>query len=489
MLRSNPHPTTDRHKPAFGLCKLPTRHPKKKDPHNRGSFFCAIPCKNAGKEAGENLSPQRGLSCYLGENSRKLHAMRGFNHIAGGLAFTGIFASFADVNLFEKPQYVGACVFFSLLPDIDHTRSTIGKAFYPIAKMVDRKYGHRTVTHCFLFFVGVVALVGLLERLLTSGRTLTGIAALALGSHLLFDMCTRQGVPLFLPFTRARCVLPGNPNMRLSSKSPLAEVVVFLGFCLLLTTTLPLMANGFWATVNNEFATFDHVQRELDRKPDILYLETKEGQAGQVVSATDEATVIYNGRGFVKLDPKTAHPLRFKHTGKPRGTQRLEFVAIDADSLRQIVKLPLIALKATCTVPIRYRIDGQQYEQTTLALDYPAGFVFSVVAPDNTATEQRLLTLRAQVAEYDAASRLYQQDLQMYKMQIDRMSQQHAQLSEYDQGRNVEDIAKAKALLAATKAPDHAAARAIAVVEINRLKSTLKGQKPTFTGVATLWKP
>ncbi len=415
--------------------------------------------------------------------------MRGFNHIAGGLAFTGIFASFADVNLFSKPEYVGACVFFSLLPDIDHTRSTIGKAFYPIAKLVDRKYGHRTVTHCFPFFLAVVALVGLTERLLTNGRTLTGVAALALGSHLLFDMCTRQGVPLFLPFTRARCVLPGNPNMRLSSKAPLAEIVVFLGFCLLLTTTLPLMANGFWATVNNEFATFDHVLRESDRKSDILYLETKEGQTGQVVSATPEAVILYNGRGFVKLDPKKSHPAAFRHTGKPRGLERLEFVAIDADSLRQIVKLPLASLKATCTAPVRYRIDGQQFEQTTLTLDYPAGFVFAVVAPDNTATEQRLLTLRAQVAEYDAATRLYQQDLMMYKMQIARMTQQHGQLSEYDQGRNVEDIAKAKALLAATKAPDHAAARAIAVAEINRLKSALKGKKPTFTGVAQIWKP
>jgi inner membrane protein len=156
--------------------------------------------------------------------------MQGFNHVAGGLAFTGIFAS-ADINLFSKPEYIAVTVAASLLADVDHTRSIPGKIFYPLAKWLDKKYGHRTVTHCLLFYLAAVAVVGIFEMLLFPGqRVYTLFFALGYGSHLIFDMCTRQGIPLFMPFTRARCVLPGNPNLRLSNKNITGEIVVFFGF-------------------------------------------------------------------------------------------------------------------------------------------------------------------------------------------------------------------------------------------------------------------
>ncbi len=56
--------------------------------------------------------------------------MQGYNHVAGGLVFTGIFASFHDVNVLSSPGLISATVAASLLPDIDHTRSAIGKTFY-----------------------------------------------------------------------------------------------------------------------------------------------------------------------------------------------------------------------------------------------------------------------------------------------------------------------------------------------------------------------
>jgi inner membrane protein len=125
--------------------------------------------------------------------------MQGFNHVAGGIAFTGIFASFTDINIFEKPQYLGVTVFFALLPDIDHTRSPMGKAFYPLARWLDRKYGHRTLTHSLLFTLCLVAIVQGLEYLLLQSSTLTFIAALSYFSHLIFDMFTRSGIPFSIP--------------------------------------------------------------------------------------------------------------------------------------------------------------------------------------------------------------------------------------------------------------------------------------------------
>lgn len=145
--------------------------------------------------------------------------MQGFNHIAGGLCFTGIFASFHDVNIFEKPEYLGVTIAFSLLPDVDHTRSIVGKIFYPLAKWLSIKFGHRTITHSLLFYLITLLSVRGFELLYLGHLNYTILVAYALASHLVFDMCTRQGIPLFYPFSTRPCVLPANPSMRLRSIS------------------------------------------------------------------------------------------------------------------------------------------------------------------------------------------------------------------------------------------------------------------------------
>lgn len=415
--------------------------------------------------------------------------MQGFNHVAGGLAFTGIFASFADVNIFEKPEYIGATVFFSLLADIDHTKSPIGKLFWPIARWLDRNWGHRTITHCLPFFLAVVAMVALIEQVLNGGRVLTGITALAYGSHLIFDMCTRQGIPLFMPFTRARCVLPGNPNMRLSNRAPLAEVAVFFGFCLLILTTMPLMAAGFWNTVNNEFATFRHVLREQNRKADVLMLTTKEGHTGQVVAVTETSAIIWSGGQFMRLSEQMHHPEKFSHTGKPRRIERLEFVAIDADSLRKILAQPVVSLVASSGLAVRYRVAGQQFEQPSMKLDYPANFDFQEVKPDNTTTLATIERLRATVSAAVGVQWRFDQEQKRKNARIKELGGKYEQLSAYEQGKATDEIAKLRAELAAATAPIPSTDVQLATAEITRLKTSLAGQKNTFTGVATIWKP
>jgi len=415
--------------------------------------------------------------------------MRGFNHIVGGLAFTGIFASFADVNLFSQPEYLGTCVFFSLLPDIDHTRSPMGKLFYPVAKWIDRHHGHRTVTHSGLCFLAVVLLVGLGEQLATGGRVLTCIAALAYASHLLFDMCTRQGIPLFLPFTRARCVLPGNPNLRLSNRSPMGEIAVFFVFGLLLLSTYPLMVHGFLSTVNNGLATFTRVLDEHTRHGDILELETEEGVSGEVVAATETGAVLWNGKRFVTVDEGHNKPRRFRHTNRRRKNERLEFVEVSADSLRKILARPVVALKAKATQSIRYRIAGQQYEQPSLELSYPQGFDFTPVASDNSATLGQIARLRATIAQEQQAQATYQSEQAAHRQQLAQLHASFPKLSEWEQGKATEKIALLVAALAAAKPPTPDPNAALAPAEIQRLKTGLTAQKLTFTGVASIWKP
>jgi inner membrane protein len=45
----------------------------------------------------------------------------------------------------------------SLLPDIDSSKSVIGKIFFPLSKLIERHFPHRTFTHSF-FMTAILAI-------------------------------------------------------------------------------------------------------------------------------------------------------------------------------------------------------------------------------------------------------------------------------------------------------------------------------------------
>ncbi|QJD09396.1 metal-dependent hydrolase (plasmid) [Flammeovirga sp. MY04] len=122
--------------------------------------------------------------------------MMAYNHLAGGLTFTATFCSIYDINVFEKPDYLALTLVSSILPDIDNPRTILGRCFYPISKWLETNYGHRTITHSILANIIWGVLLLLIERL-SGGEHLVIIGMLAYLSHLIFDMCTRSGIPFF----------------------------------------------------------------------------------------------------------------------------------------------------------------------------------------------------------------------------------------------------------------------------------------------------
>jgi membrane-bound metal-dependent hydrolase YbcI (DUF457 family) len=56
------------------------------------------------------------------------------NHIIGGIVITGLFGSFLNLNILASPIFIASTIFGSLIPDIDYTKSMIGKVFRPISK-------------------------------------------------------------------------------------------------------------------------------------------------------------------------------------------------------------------------------------------------------------------------------------------------------------------------------------------------------------------
>jgi len=233
--------------------------------------------------------------------------MRAPTHVIGGLMFAGTLCSFTDVNVFENPYYIGVCVGVSLLPDIDTTKSLLGKLLYPFAWFIYHKFGHRTVTHSLLFFAFAWLTMALLVRFgVIADPNYTKIVIFSLLSHYVFDMITVSGVPLFYPFFKNPCVIPGNPTLRFNTNCIRSELII-CGICGILCFTMqPLFAHGFWTSYNRQFATIKHVDREnqntqfyiICEYDYILNAENHVGEAIVINSTTNELILFDHNRVF-----------------------------------------------------------------------------------------------------------------------------------------------------------------------------------------------
>jgi inner membrane protein len=142
------------------------------------------------------------------------------SHVVVGLAAWVAAAPLLHLSAFE-PACLALSVMGSLLPDVDHPRSWVGRRTRPLSTTIAAALGHRGVTHSAL---AVAALIGLLSR---AGYRWAGVSALAVGylSHLGADMLTPQGLRLLWP-------LRGNWGVPLCrTGSPAEPIIVLVLIC------------------------------------------------------------------------------------------------------------------------------------------------------------------------------------------------------------------------------------------------------------------
>ncbi len=120
-----------------------------------------------------------------------------------------------------EPLYLALAVAGSLLPDIDHPNSWVGRRSRPISTAVAAVLGHRGFTH------SAVAVVGLVALLLYVGLRQGTVSALAVGylSHLAADMLTPRGLRLAWPLRKSW----GLPLCR--TGSPMETTIVIALVC------------------------------------------------------------------------------------------------------------------------------------------------------------------------------------------------------------------------------------------------------------------
>lgn len=149
----------------------------------------------------------------------------------------------------------------SLLPDMDLPPSKIGRLFWFVSVPLERRFGHRTLTHS-LLMLGSVAVVS--YPLTWLQPLYWGCAVGGYGSHLWLDMLNVRGVDLFWP-SSARLVAPGNRHWRMVVGSK-AEMML-LSVLLVVTAALyPLSHIGFRDALQALLKSFDIAVEQYQRQ-------------------------------------------------------------------------------------------------------------------------------------------------------------------------------------------------------------------------------
>jgi len=169
-------------------------------------------------------------------------------HIVFGVLVVSFLGAVLGIPI--SPTAFAFAILGSLLPDVDTTTSAIGRLLYPLAAFIERRFGHRGITHSLVglalaalisYFGFGIADFGFPQFEIRNPKSAILWAAFVSGyaSHLLADSMNKTGIPLFWPNTTYRAVLPGNESYRIRVQST-AELALFLVLLPLTAMAVPL---------------------------------------------------------------------------------------------------------------------------------------------------------------------------------------------------------------------------------------------------------
>ena len=121
-----------------------------------------------------------------------------YTHAAFGLLLSLLYIEFFNAE--SQVIFLLVVLFFSLFPDIDESKSKIGRKNKILSKTINFFFGHRGIFHT-IYIPTLLFLILILLNI----KIIIGIAVL-IGylSHLFLDAVTRQGIRPFYPLYNER---------------------------------------------------------------------------------------------------------------------------------------------------------------------------------------------------------------------------------------------------------------------------------------------
>ncbi|MBI2503810.1 MAG: metal-dependent hydrolase [Candidatus Latescibacteria bacterium] len=341
--------------------------------------------------------------------------MRAPTHLAFGLLCATCAFSLAGRSLPHDGPALAGVVLGSLLPDLDSPKSILGRLLPFVSLPIERRWGHRTLTHS-LLALAVVGLV-LLPMVFLSK---TAYAALLIGyaAHLLADCATKTGVPLFYPH-RARYVLPRSERFRFHSGST-GEIFLLGVLLLLLVLVFPLaQRGGVWKALRDLAGTQGMAYREYRIATTQTRLEFKgqwrhsrqpvQGRAWVLEANQSRFLIAWQGQVLEYGEQGDLLPerSRVQATGQALQVDTLQVRAGGFDRL--LVQIPADALvSGRLESPVAFRLEGvlptTQHEPVqvhgqALALSFAPHPLLAHLHPVRRVDPEHLDQLRAQVQD------------------------------------------------------------------------------------------
>jgi inner membrane protein len=180
-----------------------------------------------------------------------------------------------------RPDWISwlLAVSASLLPDVDLPPAKIGRLFWFISVPLERRFGHRTLTHS---AVGIAAVALLASPLWWVEPLYFWTVVGGYWSHLWIDMLNIRGVDLFWP-SPLRLVTPGNRNWRLEVGSK-GEMILLSGLLVVVAALYPLGHVGFRDALQAVLKNFDIAVEQYARVSGTHWYELE-------LTATDNLTL------------------------------------------------------------------------------------------------------------------------------------------------------------------------------------------------------
>jgi len=223
-------------------------------------------------------------------------------HIVAGVSAISFAALLIPAYRLNLTHVIVAAV-AALLPDVDNPKSFIGRMLFFLSGPIDRRYGHRTITHSLLatFILGGSAYLSLyiVSHSLTRHVPIVATIIFAYFSHVFFDAMTKQGVMIYYP-ARLWGVFPARVSWRIRTGSK-PEILYFTMFLVCALIFLPMGQSGVIQTFNRLFVPhkIDLRLRELEAKK----ARTTRGFAEEEIDSLLKAGAI---------DPRQADELKAK---------------------------------------------------------------------------------------------------------------------------------------------------------------------------------
>lgn len=119
--------------------------------------------------------------------------------MAAGISIGLFISSISHYNPTTTLAFTSAALIGSILPDIDNSKSKLGRCIGPGSWLVQIMIGHRTVFHApalYLLLFSVITAIRPASLLILCG------AGAGVASHLLLDMLNPAGIPLLWPIKK-----------------------------------------------------------------------------------------------------------------------------------------------------------------------------------------------------------------------------------------------------------------------------------------------